>query len=143
MEPAHTRVAVRMARQKLLTAPGGPTVWFVLNEAVIRRVVGDPAVMDEQLKRLIAAMDLPTVTLQVLPFGAGAHPSMDGSFSLLGFPEPNDPNVVYIEYQTGALYLEKQPEVQRYKLMVDHLRAAALPVDASRALIARVAGELA
>jgi hypothetical protein len=67
---------------------------------------------------------------------------MDGSFKLLGFPEPTDPNIVYIEYHTGALYLEKAAEVRRYSLMFDHLRATALPVDASRALMARAAEEL-
>jgi hypothetical protein len=137
------RVKVRMARQELLSSADGPEVWVVLNEAAVRRVVGGAATMREQLARLTEAMELPDVTLQVLPFASGAHPSMDGSFIILGFPEVSDPNVVYIEYQTGALYLEKPEEVRRYKLMFDHLRAAALPVDASRALIARVAGELA
>jgi Domain of unknown function (DUF5753) len=68
---------------------------------------------------------------------------MDGSFKLLSFPDPTDPNIVYIEYHTGALYLEKRADVTRYSLMVDHLRAAALPVDASRDNMARVAEELA
>jgi Domain of unknown function (DUF5753) len=67
---------------------------------------------------------------------------MDGSFSLLGFPEPNDPQIVYIEYHTGALYLEKRQEVERYRPMFDHLRASALPVDASRSLMGRIAEEL-
>jgi transcriptional regulator with XRE-family HTH domain len=143
-EEIEKRVKVRMARQELLTSgDGGPEVWFVLNEAAVRRVVGGKATMREQLQRLTEAMELASVTLQVLPFESGAHPSMDGSFSILGFPEVSDPNVVYIEYQTGALYLEKPEEVRRYRLMFDHLRAAALPVDTSRALIARIADELA
>ena len=137
------RVKVRIARQERLTSEDGPQVWFVLNEAAIRRKVGGRGTMHDQLARLTVAMDLPNVTLQVIPFDVGAHPSMDGSFSILGFPEETDPNVVYIEYQTGALYLEKPEEVRRYSLMFDHLRAAALPVDASRALIAQVGGELA
>jgi uncharacterized protein DUF5753 len=83
------------------------------------------------------------MTLQVVPFSVGAHPAMDGSFSILSFPDPADPNIVYFEYHTGAVYLEKAPEVASYKLMIDHLRAAAHPVDASRALIARAAEELA
>ncbi len=78
----------------------------------------------------------------MLPFSVGAHAAMDGAFMILNFPEPADPNVVCIEYHSGTLYLEKTAEVQRYKLIFDHLRAAALPVDASRALIARAADEL-
>jgi hypothetical protein len=99
--------------------------------------------MHEQLTRLLEIGSLPNVTLQVVPFSAGAHPAMEGSFNILGFPEPADPNIIYFEYHTGALYLEKPQEVQRYSLMFDHLRASAQPVDASRALITRVADELA
>jgi len=136
-------VKVRLARQELLASPDAPQTWLVLNEAVIRRLVGGRVTMYEQLTQLAEATSMPKMTLQVVPFDVGAHPSMDGSFSILGFPDPADPNVVYIEYQTGALYLEKPQEVGRYRLMFDHLRAAALPVDASRALIASVVSELA
>ncbi len=64
-------------------------------------------------------------------------------FKLLSFQDPTDPNIVYVEYHTGALYLEKRPEVTRYSLMFDHLRAAALSVEASRDNMARAAEELA
>lgn len=135
-------VTVRMARQELLTSDDAPEVWLVLNEAVVRRVVGGRAVMHEQINRLIEASKLPNLTIQIVPFNAGAHPAMDGAFSLLSFPEPSDPNIVYIEYHTGALYMERQQEVTRYRLMFDHLRASAASVDASRAIMARVAEEL-
>jgi Domain of unknown function (DUF5753) len=73
-------VEVRIARQELLTAPDAPQTWLVLNEAVIRRVVGGRAVMHAQLTRLAeASANLPSTTLQVVPFDAGAHASMDGS----------------------------------------------------------------
>jgi hypothetical protein len=136
-------VEVRMARQELLTSPDAPQLWLILNEAVLRRVVGGPAVMHEQLTSLAEAASMPTVTLQVLPFSNGAHASMDGSFTVLSFPNDTDPQVAYIEYQTGSLYLERREEVGRYTLVFDHLRAAALPVDASRTLIRRCAEELA
>lgn len=142
-EEAEGRVRVRMARQARLTAGDGPHAWFVLNEAVIRRRVGGRATTHDQLTRLLEAAELPSVTLQVIPFDVGAHPAMDGAFSILGFREGTDPSIVYIEYQTGALYLEKPDEVRRYGLIFDHLRAAALPVDASRALITSRADELA
>jgi transcriptional regulator with XRE-family HTH domain len=135
-------VKVRMARQEILRSSDAPQLWLILNEAVIRRVVGNGSVMRDQLERLIEASRMPNLTLQVIPFNAGAHAAMDGSFSLLGFPEPNDPQIVYIEYHTGSLYLERPAEVGRYSLMFDHLRASALPVDTSRSLMARVAEEL-
>jgi hypothetical protein len=135
-------VSVRMKRQDLLISDDGPHVWFVINEAVVRRVVGGPEVMRDQLDRLMAVANLPRVQLQVLPFEAGAHPSMDGSFSILAFPESRDPQVVYMEYLTGALYLEKPSDTDRYRLVLDHLRATALNMDASRALIAGIAEQL-
>jgi transcriptional regulator with XRE-family HTH domain len=142
-EEADKRVALRMARQERLTADDAPQLWVVLNESVIRRVVGGPATMRAQLDRLVEASRLPNVTLQVLPFAVGAHPAMEGAFVILGFPEPADPDVVYLDGQTGGLYLEKRHEIERHTLAFDHLRAAALHPDDSRALIARVADELA
>lgn len=136
-------VEVRMARQERLTNPGAPQHWIVLNEAVLRRVVGDPATMRGQLGRLIEASNLPNVTLQVLPFAAGAHPAMHGAFVVLQFPEAVDQALVYAEEQTGGLYLEKPHEIERHTLAFDHLRAAALHPEDSRRLIARIADELA
>lgn len=140
-EEIDQRVAVRVARQKLLASDDPPHLWMIVNEAVIRRTVGGAEVMRAQLERMVEAADLPNVTLQVLPFAVGAHPAMGGGFHMLGFGSA-DINVVYIEYPTGTIYLEKQPEVERYTLIFDHLRAAALPTEASKAIIARVASEL-
>jgi len=134
-------VRVRMERQELLKSDDAPELWLVLNEAVIRRQVGGKAVMRTQLERLVEASRLPNVTLQVVPFNAGAHPAMDGSFNILGFPEPSDPNIVYIEYHTGALYIEREQEVERYQAAFDHLRATAHGMDASRTMMERAAEE--
>jgi hypothetical protein len=133
-------VRVRMARQELLTAEDAPQVWLVINEAVLRRLVGGPDVMRAQLQRLAEAATLPKVTIQVVPFSAGAHPAMVGGFILLSFP--SDPNIAYVEYQAGALYLENQADVGRYTLMFDHLRATALSADASRDLMTRILREM-
>lgn len=135
------RVALRIARQDRLTGADAPHVWAIINEAALRRVVGGPEVMAEQLKHLADVGKQPNVTIQVLPFSVGAHPAMVGAFHVLGFAE-NDPKIAYIEYHTGTLYLEKAREVERYTMMFDHLRAASLPPGESIALIARVADEL-
>jgi hypothetical protein len=66
---------------------------------------------------------------------------MDGSFEILGFPEPGDPDVVYLENQAGSLYLEEQPEIDRYARMFSHLIAKALDPEESRRMIARIAAE--
>ena len=133
------QVAVRLERQKRLTAPDAPSLWVVLDEAVLRRQVGGPAVMAGQLAHIGQMAAQPNVTVQVLPFTAGAHPAMLGSFTVMQFPDPADKDVVYLEAETGALYLEKQQDVRRYSLMIDYLRAQALGPAESRALIAQMA----
>ena len=142
-EEIERHVALRMERQARLRQPDAPQFWIVLNEAVIRRVVGERAVMHEQLLRLADAASAPNITLQVLPFSAGAHASMDSAFSIVGFDPPTDGEVVYFEHPTCSLYLEKPDEVARYRLVYEHLRAASLSLDESRRLIARSAEDLA
>jgi transcriptional regulator with XRE-family HTH domain len=135
-------VAVRMERQDRLRQPDAPQLWVVLSEAVIRRVVGNRDTMREQLLRLAEAASAPNITLQVLPFTAGAHASMDSAFSILSF-DPADGEIVYFEHPTCSLYLERPDEVSRYRLVYEHLRAASLPLDETRRLIARSAEDLA
>ncbi|NIJ12769.1 transcriptional regulator with XRE-family HTH domain [Saccharomonospora amisosensis] len=133
------RVAARMTRQRLLSDPSPPEYWAVVDEAVLRRVVGGAEVMAEQLGRLADVAQLPHVTIQVVPFGAGAHPGMEGPFLILGFPEQADPDVVYVDSTSSGVYLELEPDVRRYALMFDHLRAAALGPDDSVNVIADAA----
>jgi hypothetical protein len=114
----------------------------VLNEAVIRRVVGGTEVMRAQLQHIAALAEQPHISVQVLPFKAGAHPAMDGSFIILGFPEAPDPDVVYLESQMGSLYLEKPPEVERYQAMFSHLVAKALDPDESTDMIRQASADL-
>ncbi|HEV2255204.1 MAG TPA: DUF5753 domain-containing protein [Streptosporangiaceae bacterium] len=135
-------VAVRMERQARLKQPDAPQLWVVLNEAVIRRVVGERAIMHEQLVKLAEAASAANITLQVLPFSAGAHASMDSAFWIVGFDPPTDSEVVYLEHPTCSLYLEKPEEVARYRLAYEHLRAASLSFDESRRLIVRSAEDL-
>jgi transcriptional regulator with XRE-family HTH domain len=137
------KIAVRVARQERLIGDDPPEYWAVLSEAVIRRVVGGAEVMREQLNHIADVAELPHVSIQVLPFSAGAHPAMDGAFRILGFPEPGDPDVVYLENQIGSLYLEERPEVARYAQMFNHLVTQALDPDDSRRMIAHAAKELA
>ena len=137
------RIAVRMARQERLAADDPPEYWAVLNEAVIRRPVGGPDVMHEQLGRLAELAALPHVNMQVLPFSAGEHAAMEGSFSTLGFPEPGDPGVVYMDSQAGSLYLEQPAEIDHYTRMFSHLVAKALDPDQSRRMITQAAEQLA
>ncbi|WP_116040946.1 helix-turn-helix domain-containing protein [Amycolatopsis palatopharyngis] len=130
------RVAARKARQQLLADAAPPEYWAVVDEAVLHRMVGGPDVLAEQLERLLVLAELPHVTIQVVPFSAGAHPGMEGPFLILGFPEQADPDVVYVDSTSGGSYLEMPEDVRRYSLMFDHLRAAALKPDDTIDLIA-------
>jgi transcriptional regulator with XRE-family HTH domain len=137
------RVRGRVNRQKLITdEPNPPEYWAVLDEAVLLRTVGGPEVMREQLKKLVELASLPNVTLQVVPFSAGAHAGMEAPFLILGFPEQADPDVVYVENTTSGVYLEQPEDVHRYTLMFDHLRAAALKPDDTVELVDRTADRL-
>ncbi|WP_406114833.1 helix-turn-helix domain-containing protein [Streptomyces sp. NBC_01014] len=138
------RVQVRLRRQDRLRAADSPLrLWAVLDEATLRRLVGDRQAMIEQLESLIEWSQLPHVTLQVLPFAVGAHPGVTGQYAILEFPEAGDSSVVYIEGVTSDLYLEKSPDVQRYSVMYEHLRAQALNADQTREFISKVAKEFA
>lgn len=141
-EEMERRVAIRMKRQERLTGDDPLKMWVIFNEAVLRREVGGPITMCQQLQRLIEASDLNNVTLQILPFRSGAHPAMYGSFVMLDFPKPSDPDVVYVEYWQGSLYLEDPSEVEGYTTLFHHLRANALGLDESRRLISQVMKEM-
>lgn len=140
-EEVEKRVRVRRNRQSLLSQDDPIDLWVVLDETVVSRPVGGDPVMRAQLEHLVEAADLPNVTLQILPFDAGAHAGMDGTFTILDFPEPNDPAVVYAENATGGLFLEKSEELQKYAFIFDHIRAAAIRPEESVALIAKLAKE--
>jgi transcriptional regulator with XRE-family HTH domain len=136
------RVEVRRARQQILTRDDRPRLWAVIDEAVIHRLVGDPAVMRAQLGHLIDTAEQGKTTVQVVPFRAGAHAGTTGPFVILDFPEPTDPAVVYVETLAGDIYLEERADVNRYTIAFDRLLAAALHPDDSVRLIQQVAAAM-
>lgn len=130
-------VDVRAERQARLTGDDPPHLWAVMNEAVIRRPVGGTEAMHKQLLCLREFLELPRVTLQVLPFSAGAHVGMGSSFHLLQMREPPEAKVVYIEDRTNADYLDGPAEMERYSLMFDRLQVAALGETETAAMLDR------
>jgi hypothetical protein len=131
-----------MARQTVLIREQPPRLWAVIDEAALRRPVGGREVMRGQLERLVDASKLANVTLQVLPFGSGAHPAMAGSFSILRFGDQELPDVVYLEHLTGASYLEKRDEVERYLDIMEILCVEAEPPDRTVELLQGILAEL-
>ncbi|MGI5267766.1 helix-turn-helix domain-containing protein [Nonomuraea sp. CA-218870] len=130
------KIAVRLSRQELLIRTDPLTLHVILDEAVLRRDVGGAETMAEQRDALISMGKLPNITLQVLPFSAGAHAALDGEFSILEFPDSKDPDVVYLEQKTSGLVLEDPSELDCYSMMFTRLSAQALDSDQSAAFIA-------
>jgi transcriptional regulator with XRE-family HTH domain len=133
-------VRVRLERQAMLSRPDAPDAWFVVSEGALRNVIGDRALMRQQLERVLDTVRLPTVTLQVLPFDSGTYPAT-GSFTMLGFPAPEDPDLVYRDGITDAVYLEGEHHVREYTRAFDGLRAAALSPQRSVRLIESILKE--
>lgn len=129
------RVRARIERQHVFTKERPLELWAIVDEAALRRLVGGAEVMTAQLRHLLSMIEQPYVTLQVIPFAAGAHPGMPGSFVLMDFPAAEDPSVIYIDSMAGDLFLEAEADIRRYEQIFDHLRAMAQSPDDSRALI--------
>jgi transcriptional regulator with XRE-family HTH domain len=141
-EEIERRVDLRMRRQRVLTAEDAPSFSAVLDEAALRRTLGGPEVMRGQLRRLLELSEFPNVLLQVMPFRRGGHAAEGGPFTVLGFPEPDLPDVVYLEQLTSAMYIDKRDEVAQYVRVMDRMRADSLPPDDSRDLIRSLILEL-
>lgn len=135
-------VEVRTARQAVLRQDPPLEVWAVLDEAVLRRSVGGPAVMAEQLRSLDRASSLAHIRLQVLPFTAGGHMGVTGSFVIFSFPRIADLDVVVIDHLTSSLYVDRKEDITAYDAAFTRLSGRALPCDESAALIREIAEDM-
>jgi transcriptional regulator with XRE-family HTH domain len=132
------RVSGRITRQRILTAEEPPALQAVIDESVLRRVVGGPAVMLAQLERLLEVSELPSVSLRVVPYDAGALPAGHNKFIILSFAQPALPDVVYIEGLSGDLYLDDAREVGAYVTAFTALTEVALCESQTRDMIASI-----
>ncbi|MGQ4514716.1 Scr1 family TA system antitoxin-like transcriptional regulator [Streptomyces sp. DW26H14] len=134
-ERVERHVALRKQRQALLTKENPPTYWAVLDETVLLRPVGSPRLMRDQIGRLLEMSELPNVTLQLAELAAGHHPGTYTSFVLFRFDVPEVPDVVYVEYLTGALYLDEAVEVAEHKEAMDRMVALAESATRTRQIL--------
>ena len=135
------RVALRMGRQQVLKKENPPRLWAIVDEAALRRPMGGRDVLVAQIERLMDAVSEPNVTLQVMPFRYGGHAAEGGAFMLMRFPEADLPDMVYMEYLTGALYLDKPDEVERYAAVMERLSVAGTSPDRTREILASMLKE--
>ena len=137
------RVRLRMARQQVLSRPDPPKLWAVVDEAALRRPVGGPQVMRDQLEALIGIVTkMPNVRVQVLPLAAGGHAAAGGSFTILRFPQSELPDLVYLEQLTSALYLDSREDVDFYFDAVNRLSVEAAPPTDTVRILSRIVDDM-
>ncbi|GAA2410587.1 helix-turn-helix transcriptional regulator [Streptomyces glaucosporus] len=134
-EEVERHVALRMERQKLLDRPEPPHLWVLVDETALRRRVGTPDVMRAQIDRLLDDSERPNVTLQITEFSAGFHPGIHGPFVLFRFGLPELPDMVYVEYLTGAVYLDERAEVASHLELLDRMSAQAATARRTREIL--------
>ena len=137
-EVLQTRVAVRVRRQQLLEGENPPRYRVLLDEAVLHRQVGGPALMAAQLTKIIEVVDARKATVQVIPFEVGAYPAGDSMFVLLEFDESVWPQTVYVEGLFDGRYYERPADLTQYREAIEHQRDSALsPRDSLQLLEAK------
>lgn len=141
-EEVERRVALRLGRQKLLSKDSPPRLWAIVDEAALRRPMGGKDVLAGQIQRLMDLVSEPNITLQVMPFKYGGHAAEGGAFSIMRFPEADLPDMVYVEYLSGALYIEKPEEVERYAAVMERLSVAGTSPERTREILAGLLKEI-
>jgi transcriptional regulator with XRE-family HTH domain len=135
------RVRLRMTRQELLARNSAPRLWAVIDETALRRRIGGRDVMRAQIQRLIDVLAMRHVTLQVMPFQAGGHAAEGGPFTLLRFPEPDLPDVIYVEQLTSALYLDRRDDVDKYTEVMERLGVESEPPERTAEILGDILKE--
>jgi transcriptional regulator with XRE-family HTH domain len=134
-EEIDRRVSLRMQRQELLTQPGAPRLWAVLDEAALRRSPDGPRVMRAQIEHLLLLTELSNLTLQIVPFDAGPHAAAGGPFTILRFPELDLPDVVYLEQLNSAIYVDQPDDVASYMTAMNQVCVQAATDRVSREIL--------
>jgi hypothetical protein len=142
-ERVEALVEIRMRRQELLDRADPPLLFFILDEAAVRRQTGGKAVMRRQVRRLVEVEAMPNVTVEIVPFSAGAHPGLNGPFVVLEFPDPADDDVLYVENARGDLVSRDTPDdVLAAREAFERLRELSLGSDGSATYLGKLAEEM-
>ena len=137
-------VEVRMRRQELLERADSPLLFFILDEAAIRRPIGGTDVMRRQLRRLTEMVGRPRVTVEVVPFSAGVHPGLQGSFVIQEFPDPADDDALYLESPHGEVMSRDDPDlILHYREVFEELRRLSLGPEGSVMFLDKLVSDMA
>lgn len=135
-------VELRTARRDLLVGTEAPKFSFLLDESIIHRVVGNSAVTSKQFRHLARTAELPSVTIQIVPFAAGLYPDMEGAFEVVEFDDTDDDNIVYFENQLGYFVIDDPGEASRYLKDFQLIEEKSLAPADSVALLRKAAAEM-
>jgi transcriptional regulator with XRE-family HTH domain len=139
-----TGVEIRMRRQRILQQAEMPLMFFIMDEAAVRRLVGGQEAMRRQIHRLLDESEKPAVTIEVVPFSAGAHPGMQGPFMLFEFPDPEDDDALYLEGASDSRFNRDDPEeISSFRERFEVLRGQSLGPQGSTDFLRRLMNELA
>jgi transcriptional regulator with XRE-family HTH domain len=141
-EEVDRRVELRLRRQRILTAPNPTRLWAVIDEAALWRPIGGSEVARAQLRALLDAARLQHITVQVMPFHVGGHAGEAGAFSILRFPEPELHDIAYVEQLTGAMYLERDDDMDSYGAAMERLCVQSASPQESMDLISKIIREI-
>jgi len=133
-----------MRRQEQLDREDPPLLFFIVDEAALRRLVGGRDVMRRQLRHLTEMAAKPNVTIEVVPFSVGAHPGLKGSFVIVEFPDPGDDDVLYLEARGDVIRggISEEEEVLAYREEFEQLRQMSLGPEGSVAYLSKLADEM-
>jgi hypothetical protein len=122
-----TSVEIRLKRQQVLQQSEVPLMFFIMDEAAVRHLVGGRAAMRRQIERLLEVSDMPAVTIEVVPFTAGANPGLQGPFMLFEFPDAADDDALYLEYPDDIkIRRDNQEEISSFRDRFETLRGLSL-----------------
>jgi transcriptional regulator with XRE-family HTH domain len=141
-EEVAARVELRLRRQRILTASHPTRLWAVIDEAALWRPIGGSDVSRAQLRALLDAARLQHITVQVMPFHVGGHAGEAGAFTVLRFPDPELHDIAYVEQLTGAMYLERDDDMDSYGAAMERLCVQSASPEESMDLISKITREI-
>ncbi|MFC7326975.1 helix-turn-helix domain-containing protein [Marinactinospora rubrisoli] len=125
-EEINRKVEARMARREILYKFRPVQLLAVLDEGALRRMIGGPKIMREQLEHVLHIAQMPNINVQVLPFSSGSHSALGAPFTILEFPEPQDLPIIYVETVTDGIFVEDRAEIDRYSMVFGDVQGSAI-----------------
>jgi hypothetical protein len=133
-------IQIRLRRQEMILHKPDPVpLEVVLDESVLHRPIGGSGVMRDQLVKLVDLVERNMVNLQILPYDTGAHIGLGGPFTMFGFAEPMDLDIVHVENHVHFVLVDDADDIRHYEIVFHRVQESALPASDSLALVKEIA----